>query len=153
MTKQEQLNAEKKELNLLTDEGFEIQIKDIWGKPKIYKAKKMTLGRLFKLSKIFITMDFDENAFNSKNLQEQLASQYHSILNNLDKVTKVVATCVTDNKWESWWIQRQVKKHYTPKDIQAFAQTLLKESDYANFMLSIALMNGNRPTKAKPIED
>ncbi|SDE15355.1 hypothetical protein [Riemerella columbipharyngis] len=153
MTKEEQLNAEKKELKLLTNDGFKIQIKNLWGKPKVYKAKKMTLGRLFKLSKIFITMYLDENSLNTNDLQEQLALQYQSVLNNLDKVTKVVAICFTDNILISWWIQRQVKKHFTAKDIQYFAQNLIKESDYANFMLSIALMNGNRPTKAKPIED
>lgn len=152
MTKQEQLKAEEQELNLLNGASFSIEIKNIFGKPKVYQAKKMTLGRLFKLSKIFITIDFDEEALNSPNIHEQLATQYRSVLDNIDKVAKVIAICVTDHPLMAWWVQRQVRKHYTPKDIQAFTQQLLKASDYGNFMLSIALMNGNRPTKAKAVE-
>ncbi|WP_253911013.1 hypothetical protein [Riemerella anatipestifer] len=97
-------------------------------------------------------MELNDEALNSKDFQEQLSAQYQAVLQNARKVAKVIAVCVTDNKLLSWWIQRQVLKSYTSKEILNFAQTLLKEADYANFILSIALLNGNRPTKANPIE-
>ncbi|MDY3444901.1 hypothetical protein V2H21_01260 [Riemerella anatipestifer] len=152
MTTTEQIQAEKKELDLLTGKGFEIEVASFFGKKRKFQAKKMALGRMLRLSKIFITMELNDEALNSKDFQEQLSAQYQAVLQNARKVAKVIAVCVTDNKLLSWWIQRQVLKSYTSKEILNFAQTLLKEADYANFILSIALLNGNRPTKANPIE-
>lgn len=142
---------EQEELNLLNGNGFEIPVKILWFK-KTFRCKKLTMGRLLMLSDVFITMDFDESAMMSEDFQEQLSAQYQSVSKNARKTVKAISICMTDNKLLRYLIQRELLKNYTPADLLKFAQNLLKTADYANFITSIALMNGNRPTKANPIE-
>lgn len=110
------------------------------------------MGRLLELSNIFIKMDLDENALNSNDLQEQIASQYQSVAKNAKKTVKVVAICVTDNPILRKFLEYYLLQNYTPKNLLDFAHNLLKTADYGNFIASIALMNGNRPTKAVTME-
>lgn len=142
---------EQEELNILTDKGFEIPVK-ILGIEKVFRCKKLTMGRLLELSNVFITMDFDEAALQSNDFQDHIAAQYQSVANNAKKTVKVIAMCLTDNIIYRKFLQYHLLKNYTPKDLLSFAQNLLKTADYGNFIASIALMNGNRPTKAMPIE-
>ena len=144
-------HLEQEELNLLNNKGFDIPVK-IMGIKKTFKCKKLSMGRLLELSEVFITMDFDEEALQSNDFQAQIASQYQSVANNARKTAKAVSICMTDNKFFRWILQRQLLKNYEPSDLLKFAQNLLKTADYGNFIVSIALMNGNRPTKANPIE-
>lgn len=142
---------EQEELNILTGKGFEIPVK-IFGFKKVFRCKKLTMGRLLLLSDVFITMDFDESAMASDDFQEQLAAQYQSVSKNAKKTVKAISICMTDNPIYRKLLQRQLLKEYEPADLLKFAQNLLKTADYGNFIASIALMNGNRPTKANPIE-
>lgn len=148
----EQKTQEQKEINLLLDKGFEIKVK-ILGFDKVFRCRKLSMGVMLELSNIFIKMELDESALSSNDFQEQIAMQYQAVVKNAEKLAQVVAVCVTKNPIKRYLIKRAVMSQYTPKDIMEFAQNLLKESDYANFMTSIALMNGNRPTKANPIEN
>lgn len=142
---------EQEELNLLNNKGFEIPV-TILGIKKTFRCKKLTMGRLLELSNVFITMDFDEAALQSEDFQEHIASQYQSVSKNAKKTVKAVSMCMTDNPLYRRFLQYYLLKNYTPADLLAFAQNLLKTADYGNFIASIALMNGNRPTKANPIE-
>ncbi|WP_225908257.1 hypothetical protein [Riemerella anatipestifer] len=85
MTTTEQIQAEKKELDLLTEKGFEIEVASFFGKKRKFQAKKMALGRMLRLSKIFITMEINDEALNSKDFQEQLSAQYQAVLQNARK--------------------------------------------------------------------
>lgn len=145
------MNQEKKEIDLLLNKGFEIKIR-VLGKTRVFHSKILSMGRLLRLSKIFIQMELDEEKLSSEKLEEQIAMQYQAVVKNADRIAEVVATCITDNRFYKWYLKKQILKTYTPKDILEFAQKLLKESDYAPFIASIALMNGSRPTKANPIE-
>lgn len=147
MTKQ----LEQEELNLLNNKGFEIPVK-ILGIKKTFRCKKLTMGRLLELSDVFITMDFNEAALQSEDFQEHIASQYQSVSKNAKKTVKAVSMCMTDNPLYRKFLQYYLLRNYTPADLLAFAQNLLKTADYGNFIASIALMNGNRPTKATTIE-
>ena len=142
---------EQKEINLLNGKGFEIPIK-IFGKERVFKCKKMTLGRMLKLSEVFIQMDLDEKALGSDDFQEQIALQYQTVIKNTKKAVKVISICITDNVFFRWFIERCILKSFDSLQLLDFAQNLLKSANYANFMTSIALMNGNRPTRANPIE-
>lgn len=142
---------EQKEINLLLNKGFEIKVK-ILGFDKVFRCRKLSMGVMLELANIFIKMELDENALSSDDFQEQIATQYQAVVKNAEKLAKVVAVCTARNPIKRYLVKRAVMNQYTPKDIMKFAQNLLKESDYANFMTSIALMNGNRPTKANPIE-
>lgn len=142
---------EQEELNLLNSKGFEVPVK-IFGFTKIFRCKKLSMGRLLELSNIFITMDLDEAALASDDFQEQIASQYQSVAKNAKKTVKAIAICLTDNYLLRKILEKYLMKAYTPNDLLAFAHNLLKTADYGNFIASIALMNGNRPTKANPIE-
>lgn len=142
---------EQEEINLLNGKGFEIPVK-FCGIKKVFRCKKLSMGRLLELSNIFIKMDLDESALSSNDIQEQIASQYQSVAKNAKKTVKVVAICVTDNPILRKFLEYYLLKNYTPKNLLDFARNLLKTADYGNFIASIALMNGNRPTKANPIE-
>lgn len=142
---------EQEELNLLNNKGFEIPVK-ILGFTKVFRCKKLTMGRLLQLSDVFITMDFDEKAISSDDFQDQIAAQYQAVSKNARKTAQAVSICMSDNKIFRYLIKEQLLKNYTPSDLLTFAQNLLKTADYGNFIASIALMNGNRPTKANPIE-
>ncbi|QNS40186.1 hypothetical protein H0S70_07170 [Chryseobacterium manosquense] len=144
-------HLEQEELNLLNNKGFDIPVK-IMGIKKTFRCKKLSMGRLLELSEVFITMNFDEEALQSNDFQAQIASQYQSVANNAKKTAKAVSICMTDNYFVRKFLQYYIMKKYTPKDLLEFAQNLLKTADYGNFIASIALMNGNRPTKANPIE-
>ena len=142
---------EQKEINLLNGKGFEIPIK-FFGKERVFKCKKMTLGRMLKLSEVFIQMDLDEKALGSDDFQEQIALQYQTVIKNTKKAVKVISICITDNVFFRWFLERCILKSFDSSQLLDFAQNLLKSANYANFMTSIALMNGNRPTRANPIE-
>lgn len=142
---------EQKEIDLLLGKGFKIKVR-ILGKDRIFHCRKLSMGVMLELANIFIKMELDENALSSQDFQNQIAMQYQAVVKNTEKLAQVVAVCVAKNPIKRYFIKRAVMKQYTPKDIVEFAQNLLKESDYANFITSIALMNGNRPTKANPIE-
>ena len=142
---------EQEELNLLNNVGFEIPVKILWF-TKVFRCKKLSMGRLLDLSNVFITMDLDEEALHSNDFQDQIASQYQSVAKNAKKTVKAIAICLTDNYLLRKFLQYHLLKEFTPKDLLGFAQNLLKTADYGNFISSIALMNGNRPTKATTIE-
>lgn len=147
----EHKEQEQKEIDLLLGNGFEIKL-NILGFEKTYKSRKLSMGVMLELANIFIKMDFDEKALSSDDFQERIASQYQSVVKNAEKVAQVVAVCVAKNPIKQYFVKRAVMEQYTSKDIMDFAKKLLKESDYTNFITSIALMNGNRPTKAAQIE-
>ncbi|MGP1500180.1 MAG: hypothetical protein ACTTJM_00130 [Bergeyella cardium] len=151
MTKQERLQAEQEEINLLNGKGFDIKV-NIWGKDRNFKCRKLSQGLLLQLSEIFITMEIDEQGLSSEDFAEQLATQYQSVYKNAKKAALVVATCITGNKLLRWYLANCILNTYTPQDLLDFAQKLLKTADYTAFIASIALMNGNRPTKAMTIE-
>lgn len=151
MTKQERLQAEQEEINLLNGKGFDIKV-NIWGKDRNFKCRKLSKGLLLQLSEIFITMEIDEQGLSSEDFAEQLATQYQSVYKNARKAAMVVATCITGNKLLRWYLANRILNTYTPQDLLDFAQKLLKTADYTAFIASIALMNGNRPTKAMTIE-
>lgn len=148
----EHKTQEQKEINLLLNKGFEVKVK-ILGFDKVFRCRKLSMGVMLELANIFIKMELDESALSSNDFQEQIAMQYQAVVKNAEKLAQVVAVCVAKNPVKRYLVKRAVMNQYTPKDIMEFAQNLLKESDYANFITSIALMNGNRPTKANPIEN
>ena len=84
MTKQERLQAEKEEINLLNGKGFDIKV-NIWGKDRNFKCRKLSKGLLLQLSEIFITMEIDEQGLSSEDFAEQLATQYQSVYKNARK--------------------------------------------------------------------
>lgn len=147
----EQKKQEQKEINLLLEKGFVINL-NILGFEKSFRCRKLSMGVMLELSNVFIKMELDENALSSDNFQEQIAMQYQAVSKNAEKLAQVVAICIAKNPIKRYLVKRAVMNQYTPKDILDFAQKLLKESDYSNFITSIALMNGNRPTKAVQIE-
>lgn len=144
-------NLEQEEINLLLNKGFEIEV-CVLGIKKTFKCKKMSLGRMLKLSNIFIKMEMDEELLTSGSFQEQIAMQYQAVSKNTKNVAKAMAVCFADNFLVRKFLEWYFLKNYTPNELLEFAQNLLKTANYANFITSIALMNGNRPTKANPIE-
>lgn len=145
------IEKEKEEIDLLLGKGFDIKIR-LLGKDRIFRSRKLSMGVMLQLSRIFINMKLDEKDLESTELNQRLATQYHAVVDNAEALARVVAVCITGNEIYQYFIKKSVLKHYEPKDILEFSQTLLNTSDYGNFLLSIALMNGNRPTKANPIE-
>jgi len=173
----ENIDLEKEELELLVGEGFSFETVFL-GKKKVWHIGKITMGKMLKLSAISIKIKFDEESLSSTDLSVQLPAQYEAVRDNAELLAEAVAVAVEDQYWEvlpkkvpKWlpnfvtkFIKKQtelipidfLKDHFlnslNSEEIMKFSLELLKFSNYQNFMTSTALMNGNRPTKAMPIE-
>ncbi len=143
-------NIEKEELNLLTGDGYKFST-TLLGKKLEWHIGKIPIGKMLRLSKIFIQIKVDEEAISSEDLRIQFPAQYEAVRNNAELCAKAIAEAV-----DSWIPKRILKWHFlntmNSEEVKDVAFQLLKFSDYQNFMTSMVLMNGNRPTKATPIE-
>lgn len=143
-------NQEQEEIKLLTGEGYGFET-SLFGKKMRWSIKKIPMGKMLRLSKIFIQIKIDEEAISSEDLSVQIPAQYESVRNNAELCAKAIAQAV-DSKFPKWFLKWHFLNTLTSSDVKSIAFELLKFSDYQNFMISMALMNGNRPTKAMPIE-
>lgn len=143
-------NLEKQELKLLTGEGYSFETK-LFGKKNKWNIGKISIGKMLRLSKIFIQIKVDEEAIASEDLQVQIPAQYEAVRNNAELCAQVIATAV-ESRYPQWFLKWHFMNSLNSQEVKDLAFELLKFSDYQNFMISMALMNGNRPTKAKPIE-
>lgn len=143
-------NLENEEIKLLTGEGYSFETK-FFGKKRKWTIGKIPMGKMLKLSKIFIQIKVDEEAISSEDLSIQIPAQYEAVRNNAMLCAEVIAVAV-ESKLPKWFLKRHFLNSLNSQDVKDLAFELLKFSDYQNFMISMALMNGNRPTKAKPIE-
>ena len=139
---------EQSEIDLLLGKGFEINTV-LFGRLKKWRTKKMCLGRLIELSDVFVKMKGDDEA--ESNL-DFIANQYVSVKNNAKLSARAMAICVTDKRWLRPFLVRHFLKNISSAELLDFAQKLLNQADYKNFILSIVLMNANRVTKAETVE-
>lgn len=141
---------EKEELELLTGKGYEFET-SLFGKKIVWKIGKITIGKMFRLSKIFIQIKVDEDSIGNADLSIQIPAQYEAVRVNAKLCAEVIAEAV-ESKFPKWFLRWHFLNSLNSKEVVDFAFELLKFSDYQNFITSMALMNGNRPTKAMPIE-
>lgn len=141
---------ESEELKLLTGEGYGFETK-LFGRILKWSIGKIPMGKMLRLSKIFIQIKVDEEAISSEDLSIQIPAQYEAVRNNALLCAKVIAEAV-DSRLPKIFLQWHFLNSLNSQDVKDLAFELLKFSDYQNFMISMALMNGNRPTKAKAIE-
>lgn len=153
-------NQEQEELNILTGKGYEFETV-FFGKITKWHTGKMTLGKMLKLSNLFIKMKVNEEDFSNPDLQVQIAAQYEAVTNNAKLCIDAIYISIETEfpKWIrrfSFIYKPLIKKHLlnsiNSKELKDFTNELLKNSDYQSFITSTVLMNGNRPTKAIPIE-
>lgn len=151
---------EQEEINLLLGKGYAFET-FFWGKKRTWRIGKITLGKMIKLSDVFIKMKIDEEALTSGELAETISAQYQAVRDNAKLSVDAVYIAIESElpKWMlkyKFFMEPIIKKHFlksfNSEDLLEFTLELLKFSNYQNFMTSIALLNGNRPTKAKPIE-
>ena len=142
---------EQREIDLLKGKGFEVETK-LFGKKKIWRTKKMTLGRLIMLSELFLKMEVNEDAMSSDDYRDVLSEQYKLVHDNAKRVAKVMAICVTDYKWLRPFLTWHFLDNINSSELAEFTSKLLMQADYQNFMTSTVLMNGNRITKANTVE-
>lgn len=143
-------NQEREELNLLTGEGYCFTTK-LFGKTMKWDIGKIPIGKMLRLSKIFIQIKIDEEAIASEEFAVQIPAQYEAVRNNADLSARAIAEAVNSNL-PKWFLKWHFLNCLTSQQVKDLSYELLKFSDYQNFMISMALMNGNRPTKAKAIE-
>lgn len=143
-------NLEKEELNLLTGEGYSFETK-LFGKTKKWTIGKIPMGKMLRLSKIFIQIKVDEESISSEDISIQIPAQYEAVRNNADLCARAIAEAV-DSRFPKWFLRWHFLNSLNSQEVKDLSFELLKFSDYQNFMISMALMNGNRPTKAKAIE-
>lgn len=142
---------EQEQINHLLDNGFEIKTM-LFGKVKTWRTKKMSLGRLIELSNVFLKMKINTEVFDKGDFNEMLTEQYNVVHDNALNCAKVIAICVTDKKWLRPFLTKHFLKNINASELLEVSKGLIKQGDYQNFILSIGLMNGNRLTKATPIE-
>lgn len=151
---------EQEELNILTGKGYEFET-ILFGKITKWHTGKMTLGKMLKLSQLFIKMKVNEDDFSNPDLQVQIAAQYETVANNAKLCVDAIYISI-ETEFPKW-IRRfdfiykpLIKKHLlnsvNSKELKSFTDALLRNADYQSFITSTVLMNGNRPTKAIPIE-
>ncbi|WP_139366405.1 hypothetical protein [Elizabethkingia anophelis] len=116
---------------------------------------------MVRLSDVYIKMKVDEQALTSESLSESIPAQYQAVRDNARLCIDAVYVAIESElpKWMKRWkflLKPFIKKHFLNSfdsaELLEFTMQLLKSSNYQNFMTSTALMNGNRPTKAKSIE-
>lgn len=122
-----------------------------FGIKKNWKLSKLSLGKMFKLSEKYIQLKYEK--LEDIEPENQLASQIESVKNNAKICADIMAIAV-DSWLPKWYLKKHFLKNVNSRELKNFAQIILKQSDYGNFMLSIVLMNGNRITKPKDaVED
>ncbi|KUY28014.1 hypothetical protein [Elizabethkingia ursingii] len=167
---------EQEEISILLSRGYEFETV-FNGKSRAWNTGKMTLGKMTLLSDVFIKMNIDEEAFTSEDLSISIPAQYQSVRDNAKLCVEAIIISIGDQYKEDIpdkykklprFIKKYIKREtvkishdelmdhflnsFDSDDLLNFSMGLLKSSNYQNFMTSTALMNGNRPTKAKPIE-
>lgn len=143
-------NLEQEELKLLTNEGYSFETR-LFGRKMKWSIDKIPMGKMLRLAKIFIQIKVDEEAISSEDLSVQIPAQYEAVRNNAELCAKAISEAV-DSKFPKWFLKWHFLNTLNSSEVKNLAFELLKFSDYQNFMISMALMNGNRPTKAMPIE-
>jgi len=154
-------NQEQEELNILSGKGYEFETV-FFGKITKWHTGKMTLGKMIKLSQVFIKINVDEKEIFNNDMSIQIPAQYKSVTDNAKICVEAVYIAI-ETEFPKWvrrfeFIYKPlIKKHLlnslNSEELSKFAIHLLKNSDYKNFLSSTVLMNGNRPTKAMPIEE
>lgn len=143
-------NKEQEEINLLTGNGFQFET-SFFGRKINWNIGKITLGKMFQLSDVFIKIKVDEETMYNTDLSIQIPAQYQSVRDNAKLCAEAVAIAV-ESKLPRWFLKWHFFNSLDATETSKFALELLKFSNYQNFMTSTVLMNGNRPTKAMPIE-
>lgn len=151
---------EQEELNILTGKGYEFET-ILFGKKRKWNTGKMTLGKMLRLSQVFIKMKVDESALSNEDLSIQIPAQYETVRENAKLSIDAVYISI-ESELPNWVkslkyiFKPLIKKHllnsFSSAELAKFTMELLKNSDYQSFITSTVLMNGNRPTKAIPIE-
>lgn len=145
------IELEKEELDLLVGEGFSFETIFL-GKKKTWHIGKITMGKMLKIAAISIKIKVDEEALSNTDLSIQLPAQYEAVRDNASLLAEAVAVAV-ESKLPKWFLKWHFLNSLSSEEIMKFSLELLKFSNYQNFMTSTVLMNGNRPTKAMPIEN
>ncbi|WP_062699388.1 hypothetical protein [Chryseobacterium indologenes] len=146
----ENIELEKEEIELLVGNSYSFET-NFFGKKKTWNIGKLSMGKMLRLSKISIKIKVDEEALSNADLSIQLPAQYEAVRDNAGLLAEAVSVAV-ESKLPKWFLKWHFLNSLNSKDIMDFSLELLKFSNYQNFMTSTVLMNGNRPTKAMPIE-
>jgi hypothetical protein len=168
---------EQEELNILTGKGYEFITPPFHGITN-WNTGKITLGKMFRLSKVFIKMKVNEEEVQSQDLSIRMPAQYESVRENAMLCAMAIAISVegvtrevlpkTLPKWTPKFLQKFIKKEieiipleelqihflesFSTKELLEFTNAMLRNAEFQNFPISTVLMNGMRPTMAKPIE-
>ncbi|WP_061084577.1 hypothetical protein [Chryseobacterium indologenes] len=146
----ENIELEKEELELLVGEGYSFETR-FFGKSFTWRIGKLSMGKMLSLSKLSIKIKVDEESLSNSDLSIQLPAQYEAVRDNAGLLAEAVAIAV-ESKIPKWILKWHFLNSLNSEQIMNFSLELLKFSNYQNFMTSTVLMNGNRPTKAMPIE-
>lgn len=146
----ENIELEKEELELLVGEGYSFET-IFFGKKKTWNIGKLSMGKMLRISRISIKIKIDEEALSNSDLSIQLPAQYEAVRDNAGLLAETVAVAV-ESTLPKWFLKWHFLNSLNSEEIMKFSLELLKFSNYQNFMTSTVLMNGNRPTKAMPIE-
>ncbi len=143
--------AEIKEIDLIIGNKGVVLITKFLGFKVKWRMAKMTLSRMLRLSKIYAKIKIDEDDLKNDDLGVQLASSYAAVIDNAKLAAMVVAVSVDSripDRILAWYIMRAINS----ADLKDFTYKVLQESNFANFTMSIFLMNGSRVSKPKKID-
>lgn len=145
------MKGESKEISLLLEEKETVLRTRFLGIPINWKIGKMTLRKMLKLAKLYQKMQIDEEAIESEDTGRQLAASYNSVVDNAKLATKVIAIAV-DSRIPNWILRHHFLRSIDSFQLKHFTYSILEASNFANFTMSIFLMNGSRVSKPKKID-
>lgn len=145
------MNKEIKETDLLLGIPEVVLETHFFGFRIKWKMAKMTLGRMLQLSRVYAKIQIDEEALESEDIGVQMKAQYLSVKDNTELAVKVLAISV-ESRWPKWILKRHFIRSIDSIELQKFTYKVLQNSNFANFTMSIFLMNGSRIMKPKKVE-
>lgn len=148
-------NVEEKTVDVLLNEGIDITIKKrsvlrfIGKKQRAFRIRQSYLGTVYAISKIAISMDFDETLiqkdpfFESKVLAEK----------HIKAMALVIAIAILNSKLKIRLFKNILASyllwHLTPEELSKLVMFIAELNNYSDFMSSIRSVRGWRITQPK----
>lgn len=118
-------------------------------KQRSYTISQSYLGTLLEISRLSLTLDYDERKLSEQAIQEskQLAVKH------CRTVAAIAAIAILNSKWRIRFFRRSLARYLlwgmTPESLLNLALVVMKMNNIPDFINSIRLMSAVRLTQAK----
>lgn len=146
------LQKERKEIDLLLGNEEVILTTYILGFRKNWRLGNMHLAKMAKLSKIYSQIEVNQENLDNEDLSIQYSELNQSMLHNSSLAGDILATAF-DTRLPKWFVKWHLMRNVDSIKFQEVVNTVLKESNLANFTIPIILLQTTRMTKPKIVAE